>query len=272
MADLARLKAQHDSLAELGQLVGALRSMAASRAREAQSALAGTRAYRAIVGRAIAGIGPGPAAARSDPGGGALLMVITSENGFVGGFNARLMDHALVEREGADRLAIVGRRGQVLAAERGVAPDLALPMTSRAAGVTQLARRIAGRLAGLGAVRVVHAAPRPGAAFDLRLRQLLPLQPDTEAATGPVPPLHHLPAEVLLDRLAQEYLFAGIADALMESLASENAARLQTMDAAAHNVDDRLDRLVRDERVARQDQTTADLLDVIVGTEAVNHG
>jgi F-type H+-transporting ATPase subunit gamma len=42
-----------------------------------------------------------------------------------------------------------------------------------------------------------------------------------------------------------------------------------TMDAAARNIDARLDKLRREERTARQEQTTADMLDVIVGSEAV---
>jgi F-type H+-transporting ATPase subunit gamma len=44
------------------------------------------------------------------------------------------------------------------------------------------------------------------------------------------------------------------------------------MDAAARNIEKKLDRLRRDERVARQEKTTADMLDVVTGAEAVNHG
>jgi len=81
--------------------------------------------------------------------------------------------------------------------------------------------------------------------------------------------LHHLPAAQLMRALADEYLFAEIAKALMESLASENGARLHTMDAAARHIDDKLDHLHRNERVARQEKTTADMLDVVTGAEAV---
>jgi F-type H+-transporting ATPase subunit gamma len=276
MEQLARIEARLNSLQELDELVGALRSMAASRAREAQEAFEGTRAYTAIVERAIAEVAPlaAPRSGRAEgrsPEDGRVLLVITSENGFVGGFNNRLIDHALGARETGEPLAIVGRRGQIAATERHVAPDLTFPMTSRAQGVTALARRIAARLSDATTVRVVFARYRSGASFDLETRQVLPLGAVSTPGAAALPPLHHLPPDVLLAELGSEYLFAEIAHALMESLASENGARLRTMDAATHNIDDKLEKLRRDERVARQAQTTSDMLDVVTGAEAVNH-
>ena len=69
-----------------------------------------------------------------------------------------------------------------------------------------------------------------------------------------------------------EYLFAEIAHSLMESFASENSARLAAMDSASRNIDDKLEVLERDARVAWQEETTSDMLDVVTGAEAVNRG
>ena len=54
MEEQSRIKARLESLGELGELVNVLRSVAASRAREAQQAFEGTRAYKGVVERAIA--------------------------------------------------------------------------------------------------------------------------------------------------------------------------------------------------------------------------
>jgi F-type H+-transporting ATPase subunit gamma len=271
MVELARIEAHLESLGQLGELVGALRSMAASRAREAQEALVGTRAYCDIIDRAVAGLGSDhPEKTPHDRVERRALLVITSENGFVGGFNTRLMDAALRARAAGDTLAIIGRRGQILAAERHIGADVTFAMTSRAAGITQLSRRIAARLTDFSHVRILFAASRPGAAFDLRTVQALPL-PQREPDDTGYPPLTHVGPATLRDRFASEHLFAAIADALMEGLASENGARLHTMNAASRNIDDRLERLRREERAARQEQTTSDMLEVIVGSEAVNH-
>jgi F-type H+-transporting ATPase subunit gamma len=192
MEKLSRIEARLESLGELGDLVGALRSMAASRVREAHEALEGTRAFRAVVDRAIGEINPlsaWPQAPDAQAGEGAgVLLLITSQNGFVGGFNERLAEAAIAERRPAEHLIVVGRRGEIALAERGVTPDRAYAMTSRAAGVTQLARRISLRLARLTSARILHAHHGGGAEYEPQLRRVLPLSRDTvagdEAAAG----------------------------------------------------------------------------------------
>ncbi|MBW4982732.1 F0F1 ATP synthase subunit gamma [Mameliella sp. CS4] len=275
MEQLSRIESRLESLSELGDLVGALRSMAASRSREAREALAGTRAYCATVEAAIASIAPlettGPSAAAAD--GSAVLIVLTSENGFVGGFNTRLVERAARVRLDDEQLFLVGRRGQVSADERGLVADHVFGMTSRAGAVTALARRIVALAQGTGAVRVLHADHRPGSAFEIKETRILPLEAARpKGAKTPEPPIIQMPPQQLLQQLAWEYLFAEIASALMQSLAAENVERLRTMDAASRNIEDRLDTLKRQERVARQEETTADMLDVVVGAEAVTSG
>lgn len=273
MEDLSRIRARLDSLTELGELVGALRSMAASRTREAQEAFAGTRAYRQVIEQAISEVWPMVPAETAPPAGNGdgtrVLLVIASENGFVGLFNSRLIDRALEIRQPGEPLILVGRRGQTVAAERGVTDATGFAMTSRIHGVTTLARRIAARLTDVAAARIVYARHRPGDDTGIEVRDVLPYDTivDPEART----PLVHLAPRDLLNRLTGEYLFAEIAHALMESLASENAARMRAMDAASRNIGDRVGTLARDERIARQEQTTTEMLDVVTGAEAVNH-
>lgn len=269
MAERARIAARLESVRQLGELVGALRSIAASRMREGQAALDGTRAFCATVERAITRIDHADAAPLPDGNGRQALLVITSENGFVGGFNTRLMDHVQDRCGPQERLLLVGRRGKVLAMERHMAVDVAMPMTSHAKGVTPLARQIAARLVGVRRAGIVFAQHHSGGAYTIVQRQVLPFAPAPLPDVAPQRPLHHVPTAALLSQLAAEYLFAEIAQALMHSIVSENSARLMTMDAAARNIDARLDKLRRDERTARQEQTTADMLDVIVGSEAV---
>ncbi|MGD9865688.1 MAG: F0F1 ATP synthase subunit gamma [Pseudodonghicola sp.] len=276
MEELSRIQARLDSLEDLDELVGALRSMAASRSREAQAAFAGTRAYCAIVERAISEIAPLAAdRAGPEPGGERILLVLTSENGFVGGFNTRLIDRAAAERQPGETLIVVGRRGQVTAQEHALAADLAFSMSTHVDGVAALARRIAARLSRVASARLLFAGPRPAGAFEVLVEQVLPIGPATEASVGAppsMPPLHHLPPDRLLDSLAAEYLYAKIAHGIMESLASENGARLTTMDAASHNIARKLEVLRRDERAARQEKTTTDMIEVVTGAEAVAQG
>jgi F-type H+-transporting ATPase subunit gamma len=57
---------------------------------------------------------------------------------------------------------------------------------------------------------------------------------------------------------------------LIESTASENAARLQIMDAANRHIDDNLESLSKQSHRIRQEQITSELLEVVAGAEAIN--
>jgi len=101
---------------------------------------------------------------------------------------------------------------------------------------------------------------------------LLPFDPTPyRPAEGP-PPVTHLAPRALLDKLVDELVFAELMHAAMESFASENAARLATMESAHSNIEDKIEELSGEERQRRQDQITMELLDVITGAEAMVDG
>ena len=159
----------------------------------------------------------------------------------------------------------------VLAKDNHLKVDWHVPMATHIGGVPGIARRVTDHLADITAARVAFAAYEPGGQYDVVVRDILPLDPALLKGMGVVqPPLHQLDPYVLLARLSGEYLFAEVTRAIMESLASENGARLQVMSAADHNIGDKLETLGRQRNHLRQEAITAELLDVVTGAEAVN--
>jgi F-type H+-transporting ATPase subunit gamma len=75
-------------------------------------------------------------------------------------------------------------------------------------------------------------------------------------------------ARLLYDLLGQ-YLFVTLYQALAESLASENAARLAAMQAAENNIEERLKDLRLQYNQLRQSTITEELLDIVAGFEAL---
>jgi F-type H+-transporting ATPase subunit gamma len=75
--------------------------------------------------------------------------------------------------------------------------------------------------------------------------------------------------ETLFSALIREYLFVSLYRATIESLASENAARLSSMQAAAKNIEERL--AVRNAGYCQQRQNVVigELLDIVSGFEAL---
>ncbi len=273
MEQIARLKARVASLGELRDLMRAIRALAAAHVQEAQAALPGIRRYVEVVEDAIAEgasllpRGDGRAGrGRSHDG---VLIAVASEHGFVGGFDEQLIDRAEAVLAPGQHLGIIGRRGAALAAERGLAVAWSEPMATHVGGVLGVTRRVADRLANAATASIVYGAYRRGGRYEVEVRRILPLDPKLLAGAAHGKPLHQLGAERLLGELAGEYLFAEITRSVMESLASENGARLQVMEAADRNIADKLDTLTRRERTVRQDAITAELLDVITGAEAV---
>lgn len=277
MDSLPRLHTRISNLLDLRDIIKALRALAASTVQEAQAALPGIRSYVQVVEDAIAAgavlaeaaSAPGRDAGPSRPPASALVLVC-SEHGFVGGFNEHLLDFSRNVSDAGRKLIVAGNRGVSLAAERGLDVEHSFAMATHVSGVLGLTRRIADRLAPYGIVDIVFAAYRRGGYYEPQSKRLLPLDPALlKGAAGRSPPVHYMAPEVLLQRLAGEYLFGEITRAVMESLASENGARLRAMETADHNMGDKLDDLRGVERTLRQEVITSELLDVITGSEAI---
>ncbi len=276
MERLGALRTRIGSIAQLQEVVGAMRSLAAVRMQQAADLLEGTRYYADIVAAALsqALLLAGETAPPPRPPRAALLL-FSAEHGFVGSY-AETLARAAGQ---APLLYAVGARGARALAEMGRAPAWATAMTPHAAGVPALARHLAGEIAARlqdGAftrLDVMFGRLEEGGRWRVVTEPLLP--PDFSRLRPPrakPPPLHHLPAAELLAGLVEEYLLAGLAGAATEALAAENAARLQAMTTAADNIERKLDDLRAEERVLRQEQITEELLDVLNGAEALSHG
>jgi len=73
----------------------------------------------------------------------------------------------------------------------------------------------------------------------------------------------------LLEKLIAEYVFALLTEAAVESISSENAARLTAMESAHDNVTKKLSQLRQFAQQARQTEITDELLDLVTGAEAL---
>ncbi|MBP2306753.1 ATPase [Azospirillum melinis] len=275
---LADVEARRASVQELEAVTDVMRSLAAMRLQQALGTLAGTRAYAEVIAGALA-----QAAALLDDvpvqwpadghDGRSARVLFAPEHGFVGAFAERLVEAALAAPDGC-ALWVVGQRGAALLEERGCPPDWSTAMATNTDAVTATARRIAEALYRAAAegrlvrVELLYGRTEGGAAPEPVRRPLLPLGFPRDGAR-PVPPLINMPPRDLIARLVDEYVFALLADAAMESFAAENAARLSTMMTARHNIETTLDGLTATARHLRQEQVTNELIELVSGAEAM---
>jgi F-type H+-transporting ATPase subunit gamma len=82
-------------------------------------------------------------------------------------------------------------------------------------------------------------------------------------------PTYLMDKEVIFSDLIQQYFFITLYRSLCYSLASENASRLASMQAAEKNIDERLDELNASFRRQRQNQITEEINDIVSGFKAI---
>ena len=262
---------------QLDAVIGAMRGIAAAREREAQQRLAGIRSVAATVGEAI-GMALA-AASRDDPRDlplerdlAPVLIVLCTEQGFVGGFNERLLERAeSMKSRAAAVVFIAGTRGAMLAGERGLAFDWSVPMASHANDVMRVAGRISDAVfkrfndRAASEIWLVHAMPAQDAQAPIVTRRLVPFDFDRFKTASPArQPLLTLPVDRMLTGLAERYVYVELCEGLMLSFAAENSARMTAMLAARDHVAETLNALKRDARTARQDEITNELVELAV--------
>ncbi|MGH2675915.1 MAG: F0F1 ATP synthase subunit gamma [Actinomycetota bacterium] len=214
----------------------------------------------------------------------AAVVVVTSDRGLAGAYNANVLRRAerLFGRLRGDgiqpALYVVGRKGQSYFRFRRV------DMEERWEGISELpgyrdAEEIARTVIEAfieGRVDQIHAAYTDfRSAFTLRPidRRFVPVAP--EEVTGeqrgePRPEYIFEPAPAqLLDALLPRYVTALIYASMLESSASEHAARRRAMKAATENAEDLIRRLTRVANQARQSEITTELMEIVGGAEAL---
>jgi F-type H+-transporting ATPase subunit gamma len=273
MEHLARLSARLTTLTELSDIIVAMRALAAAALQEGRRSLSAVERYADLIEKGISDVAamldataePAPA---NDNGEAKTICVIGSEHGFVGDLNAELLKEIDIPQD--SKFIVVGRRLQMAAEERGLPITSALPMTTHVAGIPLLARNIAECVGAATHVRLAAVKHDPRkATVQAQSRQVLPVRlPELGSRPSP-PPLHQLETQELLTELAGESLIVEISRTLIESLAEENQIRLGVLTAASENISDKLDELRRRARTLRQETITTELLDVVVGAEAV---
>jgi F-type H+-transporting ATPase subunit gamma len=278
MADrLSDVVAQLQNVRQLNAVVTAMRGIAAARAQKGRSVLAGIEAYSEVISRAIgAALNLMPVEATAPPAHehpGRGLILFCAEQGFAGAFSERVFEAAGADVGTAINL-IVGTRGYSIASERGIKAHWSAAMTTRIEGIPNFADRLAEvlyRYLTQNAFTTVDVLFSRSISGSLRVdrRSLLPIDfarfpraPERE------PPLITLAPDLLLERLAAEYIYAQLCQAAIHAFVAENEARMIAMLEAKNNTDVKLDALLRHEQLLRQEEITTEIIELAAGAEA----
>jgi F-type H+-transporting ATPase subunit gamma len=274
---LADITARIGGIRQLGAVVSAMQGIAAARAQQARNQLAAVDSYAKTIalaiGRALVFLPPDAAVAAKRDARPALV-VFCAEQGFVGAFSERVL--ATISADlGKSELYLIGTRGRMTIAQKGIVAGWESAMPSHSPGIPKLADRIVEALyariasGAIEALDVVFSRWRPGIGADIKRQRLFPF--DLSAFPSVIdanPPLLNLEPVALVRALAVDYMHAQLCRAALHAFAAENQARMEAMAAARKQVGRQLVELQARQRLVRQEEITAEVIELAAGENA----
>lgn len=284
MPSLKALRKRIGTVRSTQKITKAMKMVAAAKLRRAQEAAERARPYAEKVvemfGAVVADLEgvAHPLLARRDEA-CVELVVVTSDRGLCGGYNANLLRRAdAFARERPGRQIVVTavgrkaaeffrRRGVTLVGEQTEVMNRAVIDSARtvAEGIT---RRFA-----VGETDAVYLLYNRFRSAVSQVPTVTPLLPVARAETvGGEERSEYIfePARPeLLEQLLPRYVETLLMQALLESIASEHGARMTAMENATNNASDMIGRLTLSMNRARQATITTELMEIVSGAEAL---
>jgi F-type H+-transporting ATPase subunit gamma len=271
-----------------------MKLVAASKLRRAQDAINAARPYATEIGQALQRV------SSSIKGGDAevsnplletrdvkkvLLVVMTSDRGLCGGFNANIIRRAerfIGENQETFeeiQIATIGRRGHEHFRKKEHLkvrnyPDLFDKLHFRDA--LEVAEELSGEYVQgeVDAVYLLYNEFKSAMNQVVTLSTLVPVAPDLEEELpeddrAVLEYIYEPGAQAVLDHLVPRYVATMVWRSLLESNASEHGARMSAMDSATKNGKEIEDKLTLQYNRARQANITQELMEIVGGAEAL---
>ena len=279
------------SIKNISQVTRALQAVSASKVRKAITALMGTRPYATKAWQVLTHVAgqPGrdslhPLLTQRGSVRKTLVVVISGDRGLAGAYNTNLIRYVL--RKFKDypnpvQYIAVGRKGRDLLLRRqmNVIADFSnLPAAPAFPDVSAIGRlAVDDYLNGkVDEVYLVYTNFINMVKQDTTIKKLLPLDVEGErvkdygAAHSGAAAYTYEPAErEILDVIIPRFTALQVYQAILESLASEHAARMVAMRNATDNALDLVSELQLQYNKVRQQSITNDMLDIAGGAEAL---
>jgi F-type H+-transporting ATPase subunit gamma len=207
------------------------------------------------------------------------VIVITSNRGLAGGYNnnvAKLvMRDERLTKELTDVYA-VGRKGKEVLVRNGYAIGedysevINEPMYRDASDITMELLDAFGQNQ-VGEIYLAYTSFKNTVTHIPTLKKLLPVEMTEGDKKADLALMNYEPDEdEVLDSIIPKYMSSLIYGALLESVASENGARMTAMDNATNNAEEMIEELGLLYNRARQGSITQELTEIIAGANAIS--
>jgi F-type H+-transporting ATPase subunit gamma len=287
MASLRDIRRRIASVQKTQQITRAMRMVAAAKLRRAREAIEAARPYAEYMRATLEEVSRAqreaehPLLAERDQVKRLEVVVVTSDRGLCGAFNANVLKYAegLLRERRAQVEAIsytaVGRKAAeyLRRRRRTLSRSYSGLGSSGYAHAAEIARPLAERYEAGDVDEVLLVYSKFVSVLTQRPRRvrLLPFtpaedeQPEADATPYEIEPS----AEKLLAVLVPKAVEVEVYRALLENQAGEHAARMTAMESATRNTEEMIDSLTLHYNRARQAAITKELLEIVSGAEAM---
>ncbi len=286
MASMRDIKRRKQSIQSTGQITKAMKLVSTVRFQKAKSKAENAKPYFDHMYEAVFSIlgksqniqhrylTPGDSDKKA-------IIVVTANRGLAGGFNTnitKLITRGDIPKDDAVIYA-VGRKGRDILKRRGysIAADYSDVINEPSySDAMQIGQDVLEAFAKgeIGEIYMAYTSYKNTVSHTEKLIKLLPVEGDSEGVNADdklsAPMNYENDEEETLDIIIPKYINSLIYGALMESVASENAARMTAMDNATNNAEEMISELALKYNRARQGSITQELTEIIGGANAIS--
>ena len=285
MASLKSIKKRIVSVKNTRQITKAMKMVSAAKLRRAQENVVAARPYakklaevlERLAGQQDSDVNP---LMEKRPADKALLILVTSDRGLCGGFNANISKAAerFVRENKASykelSIMTIGRKGyEFLKNRQTIYKNYTNVFSSLNYQTAALLAQevVQGYLDGeYDEVFLMYNSFRSVMSQDITVQPLLPVVPAAAQEDEYAPEYIYEPSKTeLLGELLPKHIEVQTFKALLESVASEHGARMTAMDSASKNATEMIGKLTLQYNRARQAAITTELMEIISGAESI---
>jgi F-type H+-transporting ATPase subunit gamma len=293
MANLKEVKNRITSVKSTQQITKAMKMVSAAKLRKAQDAITQMRPYSQLLSKIIGNLSASDSendsiyAQEREPN-KVLIIVVTSDRGLCGAFNANIVKNALslVNTKYASQMQAgnvsflaIGNKGGDTLARRGFDVNKKYITTFQQlsfAKVKEMGEFVLSQFENgeIDRVEVIFNEFKNVMLQVVRVEQFLPIQqivPQNTQNTDHVDYILEPSREEIINELIPKSLKLQLFKAVLESNASEHGARMSAMDKATENADSLVKELILVYNRTRQAAITKEILEIVGGAEALKN-
>ena len=292
MASLKDIRARIETTTNTQKITKAMKLVSAAKLRKAQNSVVGMRPYALTLRKIISDIAltrkiSHPLMEPKQNPRKVLLVVLTSDRGLCGGFNANINKYAEIyiaeNKSKYDKIdfLFIGKKANDYFTKRGIKPVESITKLDKEISYA-LAANVAGKLlktyldGHYDEIRVIYNEFKSAISQSPVIETLLPVSlehssfsTDKNKMNFSEDLIFEPSPEKIVEQLLVKHFDLQIYRCMSESVAAEHGARMTAMENASNNARDMISSLTLTYNKVRQEKITTELIEIVSGAEAL---